>query len=89
MFYTYVTLSNKDNTTYIGYTSDLRQRMIDHNAGKTRSIKHKMPLELIYYEAYTNSTLARKREIELKTNSFKKKELFERLGLTKARSSNG
>lgn len=89
MFYTYITKSEKDGTTYIGFTSDLRQRIIDHNAGKTKSVKHKIPLELIYYEAYGSATPARKREIELKTNSFRKKELFERLGLVKAPSSNG
>ncbi len=79
MYYTYVVKSKKDFTTYIGSTGDLVQRMKDHNAGKTTSIKHKLPVELVYYEAYQTKYLARKREIELKKNSSKKEELFGRL----------
>jgi putative endonuclease len=79
MYYTYVLKSKKDHTTYIGSTGNLVQRLKDHNAGKTKSIVHKLPVELVYYEAYQTSFLARKREIELKKNSFKKKELFDRL----------
>lgn len=79
MYYTYVLKSIKDNTTYIGSTGDLVKRLKDHNAGKTRSIRHKIPVELVYYEAYESKSLALKREIELKRNSFKKKELFDRI----------
>lgn len=79
MFYMYVLQSVKDGTTYIGSTGDLRQRLKDHNAGKTKSIKHKMPLKVVYYEAYNIKIQARKREIELKTNSSKKEELFKRI----------
>jgi predicted GIY-YIG superfamily endonuclease len=57
----------------------LQKNMFYHNQGKTKSIKHLIPFELIYYEAYAIKRLARKREIELKNSSFKKKELFERL----------
>ncbi len=87
MFYTYIVLSLKDNTTYIGSTSDLIKRMHDHNAGKTKSIKHKLPVKLIYYEAYLRKTLARKREIELKNNSLKKRELLKRLEIMPPSSS--
>ena len=79
MYYVYVLKSKKDQTTYIGSTGDLVQRIKEHNAGKTKSIKHKLPVELIYYEAYQEKYLARKREIELKKNSSKKEELFKRL----------
>lgn len=79
MFYTYVLQSEKDKTFYIGCTEDLPKRLKEHNQGKTRSLKQKLPLKLVYYEAYTSKTLARKREIELKKNSYKKKELLGRL----------
>ncbi len=68
MFYVYVAQSQKDKGIYIGFTSDLKKRMKEHNAGKTKSIKHRIPFKLVYYEAYLNKTDARKREIELKTN---------------------
>ena len=79
MYYVYVLQSAKDGTTYIGSTEDLRARIKEHNAGKTKSLKHKIPVKLIFYEAYLTKTLARKREIELKTNSSKKEELFRRI----------
>jgi putative endonuclease len=78
MWFVYLIQSKTDYTYYIGYTENLKKRIIEHNQGKTKSIKHKIPFRLIYFEAYYNKTLARKREIELKNNSFKKKELIER-----------
>ncbi len=79
MFFVYVLKSLKDQTTYIGSCEDLEKRVKEHNQGKTKSIKHKIPLELVYYEAYLTKTLARKREIELKKNSAAKEQLFRKI----------
>lgn len=79
MFYVYVIKSKLKDYHYIGSTEDLQKRFQEHNQGKTKSIKHLIPFTLQYYEAYTNRTLARKREIELKRNSLKKKELLDRI----------
>jgi len=79
MFYTYVLQSLTDNFTYIGSTEDLKKRFKEHNSGKTKSIKHRLPFKLVYYEAYETKYLSRKREIELKKNSSKKEELFKRI----------
>lgn len=79
MFFVYVLKSLKDSTTYIGSTEDLDKRLKDHNQGKTKSIKHKLPMELVYYEAYKTKTLARKREIQLKENSSEKEKLYNRI----------
>lgn len=87
MYYVYILKSKNDGTCYIGYTHDLRNRITEHSQGKTKSIRHKLPVMLVYYEAYLDKTTARKREVELKKNSFKKKELFARL--FPARSSSG
>ena len=89
MYYVYLLQSKKDNTTYIGYTSDLKKRLTEHNQGKTKSIKHKIPYGLIYYEAYFNKTDARKRELELKNNSYKKEQLFKQMANSLVPSSNG
>jgi putative endonuclease len=78
MFYVYLIKSKKDSTYYIGLTKDLKNRIKEHNQGKTKSIKHRIPFQLIYYEAYSNRKSARRRELELKKNSFKKKELLKR-----------
>lgn len=79
MYYTYVLQSLKDSFSYIGSTEDLKRRFSEHNIGKTKSIKHRLPFKLVYYEAYETKYLARKREIELKKNSSKKDELFKRI----------
>ncbi len=79
MFYTYVLQSTIDKTTYIGYTEDLRKRLVEHNSGKTKSIRSKIPYQLVYYEAYVSGTLARKREYQLKTNSSEKEKLYRRI----------
>ncbi|MBW7960227.1 GIY-YIG nuclease family protein [Patescibacteria group bacterium] len=67
MFYTYILLSYKDNKYYIGYTNDLKRRFAEHQSGKVIATKNRLPLKLIYYEAYTTSELARKQEILYKT----------------------
>jgi putative endonuclease len=79
MFFVYVLKSQIDGTTYIGCTEFLEKRIKEHNQGKTKSIKHKIPLDLVYYEAYLTKEQARKREIELKKNSSEKERLFRRL----------
>ncbi len=79
MFYVYVIISLVDFSTYIGSTEDIQKRLKEHNQGKTKSIKHRIPFKLIYYEAYETKTQARKREIELKKNSWEKEKLFNRI----------
>ena len=60
-------------------TEDLDKRLKEHNQGKTKSIKHKIPLEMVYFEAYNEKTKARKRELELKNNSSEKEKLYKRI----------
>jgi len=57
MHYVYLLKNQRRNTTYIGYTSDLKRRIKEHIA--------KVP-ELVYYEAYKSEKDARKREKMLK-----------------------
>ncbi len=89
MHYVYLIQSEKDFSYYIGYTKDLKKRFKEHNQGKTKSIKHKIPYRLIYYEAFLNKTNAIKREYELKHNSYKKENLLKRLANASALSSSG
>ena len=65
-FYTYILHSLKNNSLYIGYTSNLRKRFIEHNSGKSLSTKPFIPYELIFYEAFLNRIDAKNREIYLK-----------------------
>jgi putative endonuclease len=81
MFYVYLLRSKKDKKFYIGSTSDLKLRLQEHNDGKVKSTSYRRPLELIYYEAYVNENISRKRERQLKggrANTALRKRLLEK-----------
>lgn len=52
---------------YTGCTKDLKKRVIMHNKGLVESTKDRVPLDLIYYEAFRNREDAFNREKYLKT----------------------
>lgn len=62
----YILKSLKNNTLYIGSTSDLRRRFVEHNSGQGGYTKKYAPYELVYYEAYRSEKDARERESNLK-----------------------
>jgi putative endonuclease len=66
-YYTYVLKSKKDGHLYIGWSNDLKNRVKVHNKGLVASTKHRLPMELIYYEACLNEKKAIEREKQLKT----------------------
>ncbi|MFI5203622.1 MAG: GIY-YIG nuclease family protein [Flavobacteriales bacterium] len=67
MFYTYVIRSLKTGVLYKGHCQDLEKRMIQHNSGLTQSIRHLIPLEMIYFEEFKTCEEAVKRERYFKT----------------------
>lgn len=67
MYYTYV-LKCADAKFYIGFSEDLKNRIIMHKKGCVKSTKSRLPVELIFYEAYLNKYDALRREKYLKTN---------------------
>ena len=68
MFYIYILQSLKDKQFYVGYTNDLKKRFEEHNQGKVKSTKNRIPFKLIYYEACLNQQDATHREKYLKTS---------------------
>ncbi len=68
MFYNYVLQSEKNKSLYVGYTTDLRKRLKEHNQGFDKSTKPYRPWKLIYYEACLNEDDAKRREHYLKTS---------------------
>ena len=66
MYFVYLLKSRKTGNLYIGCTSDLRKRFIEHNKNQVRSTKYQGPYELIYYEAYKSEKDAFHREKNLK-----------------------
>jgi putative endonuclease len=76
MYYVYILKSLKDERYYIGSTKNLDNRISDHNLGRTKSLRYRLPLKLVHYEKYPTQGMARKREKEIKSykggNAFKK-----------------
>ncbi len=71
-YYLYVLQSKKDKNFYTGITSDLVKRVKEHNSGKNISTSYRIPLKLIYYEAYLLKKDALAREKYLKTTMGKR-----------------
>ena len=69
MFYVYLLHSTKDNGFYIGYSTDLKRRLLEHTRGASLATKSRGPWKLIYYEAYTEREDAEGREKFLKSGA--------------------
>jgi len=80
MFYLYILQSQKDKGFYIGISTDPQKRLSEHNKGKTKSTKPRIPFIIIYQKEFKKRIDPRKREIELKNNYQKRKELLTKLG---------
>jgi putative endonuclease len=66
-YYVYVLQSEKDGRFYTGYTSNLENRLQQHNEGLVQSTKHRRPFRLVYFEGCLNQSDAVHREQYLKT----------------------
>lgn len=65
-YYVYILKSLKNNSLYIGYTTDLKTRLKKHNNGKSLATKPFRPYKLIFYEAFLSRVDAKSREEYLK-----------------------
>lgn len=79
MFYVYLMNSLKNNKIYIGFTSNLKRRFVEHNEGELGWTKRHRPWKLVYYEAFCSEEDARKRENSLKNYGNALRELRKRL----------
>jgi len=68
MFIVYGLYSKKYDKIYIGYTSNMEQRLLSHNELEQKgwTMKYR-PWEIIYTEIHTTKVEAMKREKQLKT----------------------
>lgn len=67
MWYVYVLYSKLSDRFYIGYTGDLKRRLVEHQSGTTQTTSRMKELGLVYYEACLSKTDAEERERQLKT----------------------
>jgi len=70
MFYTYVLQSlSQPDRRYIGHTADLRQRLRDHNEGKSSHTSQFSPWKIKVYVAFETIEQAQHFETYLKSGS--------------------
>ena len=72
MWYVYIIRSaSSAEQSYVGATADLKQRVADHNAGKSTHTAKFMPWELVWYCAFADKFRALEFEKYLKSHSGK------------------
>ena len=80
MFYVYLLESlSMPGQHYVGFTTDLKQRFDDHNAGKSPHTAKSKPWRLVTYIAFSDKANAESFERYLKSGSghaFAKKRLW-------------
>jgi len=79
MFAVYILKSLKDQFPYIGYSSNLKKRIVEHNSGKVFSTKIRRPFKLVYCEVYLSKDDAVKREHNLKLYGRARSQLMKRI----------
>ncbi|HTO38600.1 MAG TPA: GIY-YIG nuclease family protein [Brumimicrobium sp.] len=66
MYWVYILQSEKDNSFYIGQTSSIEGRLLEHNQGISRYTSRKIPWKIVYTEEYSSRKEAMQREQFLK-----------------------
>ena len=66
LYFVYLIQSKRTGEVYIGYTSDLKVRLSQHNLDKSYSTRGKGPWMLVYAEIYRSRKDAKERESRLK-----------------------
>ena len=79
MFYVYLIQSIPTKEIYVGYTSDIEQRILSHNNSANFATKHGVPWELLYVEGYRSERDARIREKKLKHHGNSKRFVKQRI----------
>jgi len=69
MYYVYFLKSLNSTYRYVGYTSNLKRRLIEHNNGLNKSTKPYQQLEIDAYVAVKTENLAKSLEKYFKTGS--------------------
>ena len=68
-YFVYLLQSQKNRSLYIGCTTDLKRRLLEHNHGRSYHTKKYAPWKIIYFEGYRNKNDAYEREKSLKLHA--------------------
>lgn len=66
-FFVYVLRSIEHERNYVGFTTNVENRLFQHNSGKTKSTKGYVPWRLLFTESYKTKEEALQREKYLKS----------------------
>ncbi|MGC9513821.1 MAG: GIY-YIG nuclease family protein [Fidelibacterota bacterium] len=58
MYYTYILYSKKVDRYYVGYTSDLEERLKRHHDHKISYTSNRGPWKLVWYKAFDSKSAA-------------------------------
>ena len=77
-YYVYMisSLTSVKKRTYVGYTKDLRSRLLKHNSNKGAKFTKGNKWKLIYKKRFTSKFLAMSYEYKLKHDRRKRLEIF-------------
>jgi putative endonuclease len=64
------------NWHYIGQTGNLDNRLKTHNAGRVRSTRKHLPVEIAYTETFETQHEAKVRERHIKRSAWQKKKIY-------------
>ena len=84
-YYVYLIISNSSakNVSYVGYSSNVKNRLKLHNSGKGAKFTRGRKWLLAYKKSYNSKSLALKNEFLLKKNYKKRLEIKKRFLLEK------
>jgi putative endonuclease len=66
-YFLYILKSEMSDSSYVGHTSDLTKRILEHNSGKSLSTRGKKPWRIVYKEEYSTRSEAILRERHFKS----------------------
>lgn len=73
--YLIVAKNKKCRISYVGYTNNLKKRLLLHNIGKGAKFTRGRKWNLIYFKRYKSKNIALKEEYKLKKNYTLRKEI--------------
>ena len=79
MFYVYVLVEGKSHENYIGFSKDLKRRIVEHQQGVGAKFTKTGQWHLVYYEAFLSRNDAIDREKKLKQNGNARHQLLRRI----------
>jgi len=83
MYFVYLIVSKfkKKTLSYVGYTNNLKKRLVLHNSSKGAKFTRGRKWKLIYYKKYTSKIIAMREEYKLKKDYTLRKKIIRGLSI--------